>query len=35
MENKIYCLPIKTPDGIIKLEINHTVVNKSENKSRM
>lgn len=34
MENKVYCLPIKTPDGIIKLEINHTVVNKdAENMS--
>lgn len=30
MENKIYCLPIKTQDGIIKLEINHTVVNKDD-----
>ena len=30
MENKVYCLPIKTPDGIIKLEINHTVINKDD-----
>ncbi|MBR0536280.1 MAG: hypothetical protein IIX14_07890 [Clostridia bacterium] len=30
MENKTYSLPIKTPDGIIKLKINHTVVNKDD-----
>lgn len=30
MENEIYCLPIQTPDGIIKLEINRTVVNKDD-----
>ena len=30
MESKIYCLPIKTPDGIVNLEINHTVVDKDD-----
>ena len=30
MESKIYCLSIKTPNGIVKLEINHTVVNKDD-----
>lgn len=30
MENKIYYLPIKTPNRIVKLEINHTVVNKDD-----
>ncbi len=30
MENKIYCLPIKTPDGIIELEINHVAANRDD-----
>lgn len=30
MENKTYSLLIKTPDGIIKLKINHTVINKDD-----
>ncbi len=30
MENKIYCLPIKTPNRIVELEIHHTVVNKDD-----
>ena len=30
MEQKIYYLPIETPNGIFKLEINHTVVNKDD-----
>ncbi len=30
MEQKNYYLPIETPNGIIKLEINHTVVNKGD-----
>ncbi|MBR2860253.1 MAG: hypothetical protein IKB86_00205 [Clostridia bacterium] len=30
MENKIYYLPIETPNGIVNLEINHTMVNNDE-----
>ena len=30
MENKIYYLPIKTPDGIIELEINHVAANRDD-----
>ncbi len=30
MENKIYYLPIKTPNRIVKLEIHHTVANKDD-----
>ena len=30
MEHKTYYLPIETPDGIVKLEINHTVVNSGD-----
>lgn len=30
MENKTYCLPIKTPDGIIELEINHVASNRDD-----
>ena len=30
MENRIYCLPIKTPDGIIELEINHVASNRDD-----
>ena len=30
MEHKKYYLPIQTPDGMVKLEINHTVVNRDD-----
>ena len=30
MEHKTYYLPIATPDGIVRLEINHTVVNRDD-----
>ena len=35
MEQKIYYIPIKTPDGTIKLEINHIVVNKDDEDIRV
>ena len=30
MEQKKYYLPIDTPDGIVSLEINHTVLNRED-----
>ena len=30
MEHKKYYLPVQTPDGMVKLEINHTVVNRDD-----
>ena len=35
MEQKKYYLPIETPDGMFKLEINHHVVNRDADDMRV
>lgn len=35
MKQKIYYLPIKTPDGIVELEINHIIINKDEDNMKV
>ena len=35
MEDKIYHLPIETPDGIVELEISHKVVSKDDEDMRV
>ena len=35
MEIKIYNLPVKTPDGVVELKINHITVNKDDENMRV
>ena len=35
MEHKKYYLPIQTPDGMVKLEINHNVVKRDDEDMRV